>query len=509
MNRVKKLLLNTVVLTLASLLMRTIGMAFSVYLSNRIGSAGIGLYELIMSVYTLAVAIASSGVRLSTTRLVVDACSCGRYTVRDVMRLCIRYSLILGTTASAVLYLLADYIAVSLLDSPPTAVCLRILSVSLPFIAVSAALGGYFTAVRKAGNFAVVQVLEQLCRIGITVFALGWLLPRGAEYACVALVIGSCSAEALSMLLSYLLYALRTRKARRSPAPPPLLGQLLFIAVPDAVGSWVRSFLVTAKHLLIPFCLRKTGISSDAALATYGTIHGMVLPIISFPSALLGALSGLLVPEIAESNTLGQKLRIRYIMDRVLHITLLFSIGTACILFCFSRQLGLAIYESAEAGAYIRLLAPIIPIMYLDMTVDGMLKGLGLQLSSMQYNIIDAAMSLSLVWLLIPRLGITGYIITIFASELLNFYLSITKLMAVTGYRMALMKSLVKPLLSGLATSGMTAFFTSAATALTGGAVVLPAAIGLSTAFYAALLLLFGSISRGDLRWFRGIFRKA
>ena len=42
------------------ILMRTVGVSFSVYVSNKIGAAGMGLYELIMSVYGLSVTLACS-----------------------------------------------------------------------------------------------------------------------------------------------------------------------------------------------------------------------------------------------------------------------------------------------------------------------------------------------------------------------------------------------------------------------------------------------------------------
>ena len=64
--------INAVILTATSLLMRTIGVSFSVYISNKIGAAGVGLFQLIMSVYTFAITLASSGINLAATRLVSE-----------------------------------------------------------------------------------------------------------------------------------------------------------------------------------------------------------------------------------------------------------------------------------------------------------------------------------------------------------------------------------------------------------------------------------------------------
>ena len=72
--------------------MRLISMGFQVYLTRRAGAAGIGLFELMMSAFGLAAAVAVSGVRLSTIRLLILQPGRGR----GVMRLCLGYSLTLG-----------------------------------------------------------------------------------------------------------------------------------------------------------------------------------------------------------------------------------------------------------------------------------------------------------------------------------------------------------------------------------------------------------------------------
>ncbi len=431
-------MVNTALLTAASLLMRVIGMSFGVYIAGKVGAQGIGLFELIMSVYTLGVSFAASGVKLSSTRLVVDAMSRRIYTPKSVMRLCMGYGMILGLLSACAMYYFAPAIASKLLNHPEVAISLKILAFSLPFISLSNSLSGYFTAVRKSAHFAGVQVIEQFMRIGLTLWLLSIILPMGGKYAPIALVSGSCIAEALSLFLSYTLYRL-DKSGRATTTPFALIGGLLKIALPDAAGSWIRSFLHTAKQLLIPRGLGKSGLNSDLALASYGVINGMVLPVITFPSALLTALSGLLIPELAECRGLGQTNRIRYMTERVINITITFSAIAAVLIFLLADEIGNWLYPNTNAIFYMRLLAPVIPIMYTDMTIDGILKGLGLQVASMRYNIVDATMSLLLVWFLVPRLAIWGYIVTIYASEILNFYLSISKLVAVTEFRLRML----------------------------------------------------------------------
>ena len=100
-------------------------------------------------------------------------------------------------------------------------------------------------------------------------------------------------------------------------------------------------------------------------------------------------------------------------------------------MFLFSRQLGVAIYKSEEAGRFIRIFALLVPVMYLDYITDGMLKGLGQMMKSMMFSITDAAMSVMLVLILLPRFQVSGYIFIIFFMECFNFACSIRLLFKV------------------------------------------------------------------------------
>ena len=132
--------------------------------------------------------------------------------------------------------------------------------------------------------------------------------------------------------------------------------------------------------------------------------------------------------ELTEAQVQRDNAGIARAIRSLLKMSLLFSGGAALFMFVFSDKLGLVIYSSAEAGRYIRILAPLIPVMYTDMTVDGCLKGLGQQVWSMGINIAEALLGLLLVWRLLPVYALAAYIGVIYFSEIFNFSLSCLRL---------------------------------------------------------------------------------
>ena len=164
------------------------------------------------------------------------------------------------------------------------------------------------------------------------------------------------------------------------------------------------------------------------ALAGYGIIQGMAMPVLGFPSVLLSSLAENVIPVLTDAQVRGKHDRIRREVRVLLTMSLGFSLIVAAALFVSADFIGGALFSSTEAGKYIRLLAPLVPAMYVDMVVDGCLKGLGQQVWSMGINILDAGLGVLLVYILLPVGALEAYIGIIYFNELLNLILSAARL---------------------------------------------------------------------------------
>ena len=459
MDRLKKFFLNGILMTIVALLIRYVSVGFNVYLANKIGTVAMGLFTLISSVYGFALTLATSGISLATTRLVSEALGVGSVrreisaesTVSAIMKKSILFSLSISSLSALLLFFLAEPIGLKLLGDARTVSSLKILAFSLPPIALSSSLGGYFGALRRVYKNAVVQVLGQALRIFLSVLLLSSVIATDIESACIAIVAAIVISETGCFLVHFILFLVERKKSgKRSHEKPylPLPKKLIRITLPVAFSAYMRSALVTVEHLLIPWGLERSGASRDVSLSAYGTLHSLVFPLVLFPSAISSSFAGLLVPEISESNAAGDRERIERIVSRVLKTVLLYSIGTAGIMMCLSSEIGHVLLKESDSAIFILMVAPLVPVMYLDTSVDSILKGLGYQLYTMVVNIVDASLSVLLVWILLPRFGIMGYVMTVYFTEIVNATLSITKLLCVTKVRVRIFDWIVKPLFS-------------------------------------------------------------
>lgn len=417
-----KFILNAVILTAGSVLLRLSNIWFRTLIFTRIGAAGMGVYQLIFSVFFLGITVCTSGAGLAVTRLVAE----GRGT-RGAVRRCVVFALALSFAAAAALFCLSDFIATQWIGSSEAAAPLRFLAPGLPFIAVCACLKGYFLAIRNTLVPVFGEFLEQLVTIAAS------LLLFGAARPLEALMLGSTIGEVASCGFIVLLYIAFTRKfglPRNNSRG--IFKSILHIAAPVLGGSFFRSLLSSTENILIPRGLKKNGAGEQGSLAQYGEMQGMVMPILYFPFAFLGALSTLLIPEMAEANASGRHGDIQRAAERAFRFTLLFSFLITSVLIVFADDLGKAFYKNSDVGNILRVMAPIIPLMYLDSVVDGMLKGLDQQLYSLKYNFSDSVMRVILIAVCIPMFGLKAYIAILFLSEIYNASLSINRLLKVT-----------------------------------------------------------------------------
>ncbi len=512
MRNIKRFILSALALCGVSLIMRAIGVSFGAYVSNRIGAEAMGLYSLLSGIYGFAVTFSISGIGLATTRLTSEAMGKDDpHLARATLYRALGYSFFFGAVANIALFAFSGPIGRGLLGDERTVLPLKILSFSLLPISLTSVMNGYFTAIRKVYKNAIIQLLEQGVRIFAVSRLLILLLPRGIVYACAALAIGGMISECGSFLFSAIavLYENRKRVPQAYPKPSGLVSKICSVALPVAFSTYARSGLLSIEHMLIPKSLKKSGKSQAEALASYGMLQSMVMPILLFPAAFIGSFSGLLVPELAECAVRGNRRQIRYIVERVMQLSLLFSIGVSGIMICFSRELGDLIYPGQNTHIYLRMIAPLIPVMYLDSGVDAMLKGLGEQVYSMGVNIADSLLSILLIVTLLPRFGAEGYILTIYIAELFNAAASVTRLIQKSNLRPHLWRWVFLPLSSILGATAISnilfrlihfSFVSEAFRAI----------FHITTAAVIYLVFLIGShsLNKEDITWALNILKK-
>lgn len=478
-----------ILLTGANLLLRLVAMSFQVYLSGRIGAAGIGLTQLVLSVAALAFTVGSAGVR--TCAAYLSAGEVGRGAAGNlpgVLAGCCQYSLLFGGGTAIVLWQAAPWLCRVWIGDGAAVAAVRLFALFLPVKCLRGVMTGYFTAVKRVGSTVLAAFLEQGCAMAVTFALLARWAGMGSGRAVLAIAAGSCVSDALGFLALALLR--RGSAGGRGGGKCPPYGRIFQVALPLAVADTLRSGLNTIEDLIIPRRLSLFSGTVDA-MADYGMIRGMVFPVLMFPAAILFSLAELLTPEFSRCDARGSGTRVRYLARQGLRAAMLFGLCAGGLLFALAEPLGRGLYRSRQAGRLLRLYAPFVPMLYMDALVDAMCKGLGQQNANARYNTLTSLLDVVLLWGLLPRFGLGGYYISFVVTHIINFALSLRRLVKASGIRLAA----GKPALA------------AACTVLAGWAASLvrgplPAG-GCYLLLLGSLWMLCGVVDREDGRWLR------
>ena len=430
------ILSGAILLTAANLLLRLISIGFNVFLTEEIGASGLGLLQLISTVGTFAMLVGTSGVRVASMCLAAEEFGHRRLGgVKAAVAACMRYGLLISSIAGTALFFLADHFASAWLGDLRAALSLRVMAVFLPFTCLSGIMSGYFTACSRIRQLVAIEIAERIFCVGVTaVLLLSWAKGDLAR-ACCAIMLGNSVGAVLDFFVLYFFYRRHIRHAAPPKEPLHIRARLLRLCVPLALNDYLRAGLNTAEQLLIPYGLARFGGSTTQALTDYGTIHAMVFPILMFPAAILYSVSDLLVPELSRSRAMRRQLRISDLTDKCLRLTMLFAAACAGFIFINAGELGLLVYKSADAGRYLRIFAPMLLMLYLDAITDGMLKGLAEQVSCVRYNTFTSLLDVVLLFLLLPKWGIKGYVFSFTLTHAINLFLSLRRLLLTTEHR--------------------------------------------------------------------------
>jgi stage V sporulation protein B len=446
----------TLILTIAGFITRFVGFFYRIFLSNAMGAELLGIYQLIFPVYSICFTIYATGIQTSISRLV--AAELGRKNpknIKKILRIGILISVSLAIIISFLVYRYADFIAVRFLMENRSIDSLQLLAVVFPFCGVTACINGYYYGLKKAGVPASTQLLEQVIRVVIVyiiaMYAGGGEAKVTLQLAVFGLVIGEVASSVYN-LLSLMVSKSPSDLLLYGPDPeakPDSRGQiirnLMSLSIPLSLNRLLLSILHSVEAVLIPAMLRRYGLSTEEALATFGILNGMSIPFIMFPTALTNALAVLILPTVSEAQATQNDNLIGRTTAVAIKYSVIIGILSTGLFIIFGRDLGLTVFHNEQAGAYLMILAWLCPFIYLTTTLSSIINGLGKAHVTFANSIISSVLKIILVALLIPSYGIKGYLIALLIGQLVVTGLDTYAVMRYVHFNLQMVDTIIKP----------------------------------------------------------------
>jgi stage V sporulation protein B len=418
----------TIILLGAGMLNRILGFVPRIALPRVISAEGVGLYQLGYPTLIVLLTLITGGIPLAVAKMVAAAESEGHASqVKDILRLALTVVIATAILITFPLVLSARWIANELLNDSRVYFTLLAMSPMLLIVGIAAVFRGYFQGRQNMMPTAVSQVVETIARIFAMLLLASIMLPYGVAYAAAGAMLGVTVGECFGLVVIWLQY----NKTKPLPGTHPVLEshtenrnfirmwrlfpKLTGIAVPVTGSRLVGSGSYFLESVLTVKALAIAGVASSAATTLYGTLQGMVIPVLLLPGVLTYALSVSLVPSLSEAAARNDTAMIHKRLHQSIKLAIVSGAPFAVFMYVLSEPICYYLYADAEVGTMLRLMAPVALFVYLQGPLQATLQALDRPGTALLNTFYGAALKLILIAFLAsnPQYGIYGVLAAI------------------------------------------------------------------------------------------------
>jgi stage V sporulation protein B len=407
------LVAGTILLTLSGLITKFIGFFYRIFISRIFTEEALGIFGLCSPVMMIASAICTLGIQSAITRFVAASRDESMSDGYGYLFTGLSISLFLSVVMTYVVYNNSLFIATNIIGERRCAPILKICALSFPLATIHSCINGFYYGIKKASVPSLSVIIEQLIRV-ITVFFLYKItVDYGANvsltYLCIGMVMGELSAAVFSIVMLSISSALENLSQDRKISAR-MANAIIKLSFPLSLNKIFISVIASFETIQLPKKLIENGLTQAQALSVFGVFNGMAIPLIMFPSALTGSVASLVMPSVSEDEAKGNNAHIK----RTVLISSLFCflVGVICFVFfyIFADIIGSLLFKSDLAASQIRAMSFICPFLYISGALLSVLHGLGKTFISFVFNIICTIIRVGFIYVLVPRIGFSGYI---------------------------------------------------------------------------------------------------
>ena len=451
------MLYGTLLLTGTGIVSQFLGFVYRILLSRLIGAEIMGLYQLVMPVYSVLLSLTAVGLTSAVSNLSSQYHARGRRAAAaQVLRRCLLLFFLLFAAVAGAVALLSDPISVYLLGDARTRLGLLLLLPCLLLTGVENLHKHFFYGAGCVRPPALVELCEQFIRTGAVLGLLVLFLPQNPERTVGLIVLGMTICEVFSAAALFLLVRRHLLQSGEPGGPREegrrLTRRIASITVPIGLTSLLGNLMGAATSVLIPQRLVQAGAQVSQAMEAFGVLCGMTLPMLSLPTAFIGALGLVLVPKLAEGVALGRRELVQQRVDRSLLATSALILPAMALLAALGPWVGAVLFNEPTVGRYILPLSVGVALSCCQSVLSAALNGVGRPGAAARNAILCGVVQLGCTFFLmgLPGVGLAGYVAGCVASAALGVLLNWLEIRRVTGLRARMFQWCIAPALSAL-----------------------------------------------------------
>ena len=445
----------TIILTIAGLLCRILGFYYRIFLNSHIGSYGMGMLQLVLPLCGIAFSVCMCGFNSAISKYTAQT-----HGNINVLLGGLLMSFPLSCIFSAVCATFSYEIADKLMFNADCAPLIQIIAIGIPLSAIHSCICGYYYGCKKTFIPAISQIIEQLIRI-FSVIIYYHLISENLETLTVTdALYGNIAGEVCADIFCIGCVYVNNKQNNKnnknnkiirnnnscSACKTSYIRVIALYALPLNLNSLLLHLFESVEAILIPAQLIIYGLSKENAVSTYGIISGMTLPLLLFPSAITNSMSVMLLPKVSEDNSVQRSSSVITTLHQSVNICMHLGIMSCVLFILYIGRLGATLFHEPSVYNYTIILACICPFLYVKTSLASILNGLNMTARTCAYSITGLAIRIASLILLVPGIGISGYIYGLIISNILVCTLHYIKLYKMYHFKPDIINNIITPL---------------------------------------------------------------
>ena len=505
----QSLLNGALILSLATIIVKVIGVIYKIPLSNMIGTVGRGYFDSAYNLYVPIYTISMAGLPVAISNMVSKAMAMGHYRdVKIIHKVAKRIFLIVGIIGTVVMLGLAYPYAMSArnMDVIPAVL---VITPSIFFCCVMSSYRGYYNGLSNMTPTAVSQVFEAVGKLIFGLLCARWVISYGySRFEAGLTVFGRTvtnEAEALSAIYPYaaagaaagvtlgtvlgMVYLLIMHKVKGdkitnqelATAPKPeqsgvIAKKLIKFAIPVALSSLVFSITNLIDSITIQnrleymiannldyirnlYSAELVGIlDADIKSFLYGA-YSLSLDFRNLIPSITMTLGISAIPTLSAAWAVKNKQKIKVSVESVLRVTMLVAMPCGIGMGVLAQPILAAFYGSGESASGVSIAAPVLTaygfsifLMALSQPMTNMLQALDktkIPLISLSIGAI-AKLIANFIFVAIPSINVNGAVIGTILCYVIIFVIDFVALVTTTKIKVNVVSVFLKPIFSGV-----------------------------------------------------------
>ena len=516
------------ILAAAAVLTKIIGVVYRIPLTNILGDEGNGFYGYAYQVYAIALMLSSFSLPTAVSKLVSARMAVRQRRNAFRVFLCsLAFAVAVGLVISLAIFFGAGAISTYAMRSPLSVYALRVLAPGLLIVAVMAVIRGYFQGLGTMVPTAISQILEQVVNAVVSIVGASVLIgigtrageasgeellgpAYGAAGSTLGTVMGSL-AGLLFVLFVLWLYRggirrqLKHDRTKRVESYSSLLKALLFTAIPIVFSTAIYNINQIIDLTIFNHIMSSQGYVEQEYMALQGIYTGKYDTLINVPMAIANALGASVVPSLTAAVANGTKQQVNDKINQTLRLTMLIAIPSCVGYFVLASPIMVLLYNDDSATpAQLLMMGSIVVVLYgLSSVSNSILHGLNRMTAPAKNAGISLVVHLAAfcIMMTVFRMNVYALVGGNIVFSLCMCILNQIKIRKVSGYRINVIHTFVKPFIAA-AVMGIVTFGVHSLLALVIGGRFIPAVLSIlvAMAVYIVAVLRLGTLSEEDIK---------